>query len=364
MIGSSSSAEEWSSLLGLVSEAIDLESSARLSGVLKRRRRIRSGETLLRLALVYGPGGQSLSDTAAWAGLEEVADLSKTALLYRIRDSADWLCDVAAALLAKRSGATAADRTWLGRHVRLVDGSSVTAPGVSQDWRLHAVYDLGRQRFDALDLTGHSQAEGLQRVTASPGDLIVADRVYARPEGLRHVLASGADFLVRLGRRSLRLQYPDGAAFDLAAALARSQAQGGVDLDVHILNASAKRWTPLAARLVIRPKPPGAAQDSRAKALRASQRGGHRNDPLSLQAAEHLMLITSIPADQASPDELMATYRLRWQIELAFKRLKTLLHIDRLPAREPRLAKAWLYAHLIAALLIEDILPQLRDPPP
>jgi IS4 transposase len=60
----------------------------------------------------------------------------------------------------------------------------------------------------------------------------------------------------------------------------------------------------------------------------------------------------------------MAAYRLRWQIELAFKRLKTLLHIDRLPAREPRLAKAWLSAHLIAALLIEDITPQLRDPSP
>lgn len=76
------------------------------------------------------------------------------------------------------------------------------------------------------------------------------------------------------------------------------------------------------------------------------------------------MLITSVPADQASTDQLMAAYRLRWQIELAFKRLKTLLHIDRLPAKEPRLAKAWLSAHLIAPLLIEDIIPQLRAPPP
>jgi hypothetical protein len=355
--------EEWSSLLGFVSEAIDLEASARGSGALSRRRRITSAEALLRLCLVYGPGGQSLSDTATWAALEGIADLSKTALLYRVRDSAEWLSQIAAALLAKRAGGQAG-QTWFGRRVRLVDGSSITARGQGQDWRLHAVYDLGRQQFDALELTAQTQAEDLQRTQARAGDLMIADRVYARPEGLRHVLASEADFLVRLGRRSLRLAYPDGAAFDLAAALQQSTAQSGVDCDIHILNASAKNWTPLPARLVIIPKPPDAAKASRAKALRASQQGGHRNDPLSLEAAEHLMLITSIPANQASPDQLMAVYRLRWQIELAFKRLKTLLHIDRLPAKEPRLAKAWLSAHLIAALLIEDITPHLRDSPP
>jgi IS4 transposase len=365
MIGSSSEGE-WSSLLSLVSEAIDLEASARSSGALLRRRRIGSAEALLRLCLVYGPGGQSLSDTATWAGLEGVADLSKTALLYRVRDSADWLTTIAAALLAKRSSAVAAaaQRTWFGRRVRLVDGSSITAPGQGQDWRLHAVYDLGGQRFDQLELTAKSQAEALQRMTAVAGDLIVADRVYARPEGLRHVRASGADFLVRLGRRSLRLQHADGTAFDLAASLRRSKAQGGVDCEVQILNASAKGWTPLPARLVIVPKPPDAAKSSRAKALRASQRGAHRNDPLSLEAAEHLMLVTSLTAEQASPDQLISAYRLRWQIELAFKRLKSLLQIDRLPAKEPGLAKAWLAAHLIAALLIEDIIPQLRDSSP
>jgi len=362
MIGSSSE-EEWSSLFGLVSEAIDLEASARSSGALARRRRISSAETLLRLCLVYGPGGQSLNDTATWAALEGVADLSKTALLYRVRDSADWLTQIAAALLAKRAGGPAG-QTWLGRHIRIVDGSSITARGQGQDWRLHAVYDLARQRFDALELTAKTQGEGLQRMIALAGDLVIADRVYARPEGLRHVRTCGADFLVRLGRRSLRLQYPDGEAFDLATALRQSRDQGGVDCDIHILNASAKGWTPLPARLVIIPKPPEAANASRAKALRASQQGGHRNDPLSLEAADHLMLITSVPANQASADQLMAAYRLRWQIELAFKRLKTLLHIDRLPAKEPRLAKAWLSAHLIAALLIEDITPQLRDSPP
>ena len=55
---------------------------------------------------------------------------------------------------------------------------------------------------------------------------------------------------------------------------------------------------------------------------------------------------------------------MRWQIELAFKRLKSLLNLDRLPARNRNLARAWLNAHLLLALLIDDMTQQLLDSPP
>jgi len=48
-------------------------------------------------------------------------------------------------------------------------------------------------------------------------------------------------------------------------------------------------------------------------------------------------------------------YRMRWQIELAFKRLKSLLHLDRLPTRTEAGSRSWLYAHLIMLLLTQDI---------
>jgi hypothetical protein len=41
-------------------------------------------------------------------------------------------------------------------------------------------------------------------------------------------------------------------------------------------------------------------------------------------------------------------------VELAFKRLKSLLGIGRLPLRSETLARSWLFAHPIMALLIED----------
>jgi IS4 transposase len=50
-----------------------------------------------------------------------------------------------------------------------------------------------------------------------------------------------------------------------------------------------------------------------------------------------------------------AAYRLRWQIELAFKRLKSLLHIDQLPTLTPNGSRSWRYAHLVMALLCDDL---------
>lgn len=355
---------DWPSVVSRVEEAIDLEASVRASGALLRKRQIRSGSDLLRLSLAYGPGGQSLRETAAWAELQQVASLSDVALMYRLRDAADWLGQVAGGLLARRSSEAGVAAQSLGLRLRIIDGSEISPPGKGPRWRLHAVYDVAEERFSQLELTSRQAAEALERMQAGPGELTMGDRVYARAGGLHHVVDAGGDFLVRMGRRSLTLASGDGGDFDLAAVLDESDRLGGHDLPVLVLDGRDPERAALPARLVVRKKPPEAAAKARKLALRQSQRGGHKNDPLSLRCAEHLMLITSLPPDRASPDQLTGLYRLRWRIELAFKRLKSLLHLDRLPAKDAGLAKAWIFAHLIAALLIEDLSPAFRDSPP
>src|ERR1700752_2871409 len=94
--------QDWPGVAERLGRAIDLETSARERGALVRKRGVRSGSDLLRLALAYGPGGQSLRQTAAWAQLQQVAEISDVALLYRLRAAADWLGEIAGALLAQR----------------------------------------------------------------------------------------------------------------------------------------------------------------------------------------------------------------------------------------------------------------------
>ena len=57
-------------------------------------------------------------------------------------------------------------------------------------------------------------------------------------------------------------------------------------------------------------------------------------------------------------------YRLRWLIELAFKRLKSLLNIDAVPTRTGRASRSWLYAHLILALLCDDLSQEFLESSP
>ncbi len=78
----------------------------------------------------------------------------------------------------------------------------------------------------------------------------------------------------------------------------------------------------------------------------------------------HVLLLTSLPEAEYSAEQVTDCYRLQWQIEQAFKRLNSLLHRGALRAKEPELAKVWIFANLPAAFLIDDIIQPSPDFPP
>ncbi len=368
---SSSLEEQWPDLVAAVSAAIDLEATARTSGALVRRREIRSAEALLRLALAYGPGGLSLRMAAAWAGVSGLAELSDTAVMKRLRRAAPWLGEVAGALLRRAAAAPPTQGPLPGRRLRIADGSMITGPGGKRKWRLHAAFDPVAGRFTDLALTDERGAESFDRTDWRAGDVALGDRCYARPPALRRILAAGADFIVRTGWTRLRLLDADGApvAWErIFGELAVGEvAERAVSVDYSGKGGRSRGGAVFPARLIIlRLAPEAAARAAKAQHRRQNRCRSHRPlQPLTVRATGHLMLATSPPAE-VSAAEVLEAYRLRWQVELAFKRLKTLLGLGRLPAKGEALARSWLLAHLIVALLIEDTSRQLLEslPPP
>lgn len=355
--------DHWPEVSARLPAGFDLTATARSRGAFTRARAIKDAETLLRLALAYGGLGMSLRETCAWAEAGGIASLSDPSLLERLCKAAPWLGDVLAALIAEQAKMPA--RRWAGYRLRALDGTSICEPGADRTtWRLHVGYDLASGQVDQFELTDVHGAENLQRLDYRPGDIALADRYYARPRDLRPVTEAGADFIVRTGWNSLRLLRPNGEPFDLFAALAAQMEQEGeVQVRIHEGMIEAERQ-PLILRLVIRRKDEQQVEAERKRLLKEAKKRGKQPDPRSLEAAKYILLLTSLPADAFPPADILLLYRFRWQIELAFKRFKSLAGLDQLPAKKPELAQAWIYARLIVAIIAEQIAGELPDSSP
>jgi hypothetical protein len=351
-----------STLFAKLPAALDLDATARTSGALRRRRGVRDAPSLLRLALGYGACGLSLRRAAAWADLGAVASLSDVALLNRLRGAANWLGQIVGAILSDRLSGSAGGE---GRCWRLVDATTLSSPGSRKtDWRVHLSCRLGPQpRIEQLDLSDGRGSESLSRFACGPGDIEIGDRGYAKGGDLAEVTALGADFIVRTGWNSVRLRTTDGAPFDLFALLDTLPEQGIADVPVTIaLDRAGTQLLPV--RLVVQRLSAAEAKRSQRRASRKSRKQGKKLQPQTVRAAGYVLLLTSLDAASFPAADILAVYRLRWQIELLFKRLKSLLHLDALPAKDPNLARSWIYAKLIAALLLEEMTGLFLDSPP
>jgi len=353
--------DHWQQVRSHLPADFDVEATARARGAFTRAREVKNAETLLRLALGYGACGMSLRETCAWAEAAGIASVSDPSLIERLSKAASWLGDIVAALVAEQAKVPAG--RWAGHRLRALDATSICQPGADRTtWRLHVGYDLATGQVDHVELTDGRGAESLRRFAYQPGEIVLGDRYYARPRDLRPVIAAGADLIVRTGWNSLRLLNPDGAGFDLFGALAAQIAQEG-EVQVRV-DEGTHAPEPLILRLVIRRKDPAQAAAERKRLLRNAKKVGKQPDPRSLEAANYILLLTSLPADTFSTADVLALYRFRWQIELAFKRMKSLAGLAALPAKKPELARAWIYARLIAVLLAERIAGQVPDSPP
>lgn len=355
----------WPDVEALLGGAGAIDALARATGALKRPREVRDGSQLLRLALGYAATGRSLRTTAAWSGSALGVDLSDVALLGRLCEAGDFLGALTTSLLARLSQVTAPSEAWHGPPIRLVDGNLFAGPGSKGgQHRLHATYDPARQMFTAFDLTSVKQGESLARGGIEPGAIALGDRNYARTASLREAQEAGAFYALRTGMRSMRMIDPrTGERLTAQAVLTALSEGSGAELAVEMSEVTGKKAqgvAPVKARLVILRASDAAATRERARIARS--RTKHKATPTqeTWALAGVVMLITNLPAIPWPIERIALLYRLRWQIELAFKTLKSTFAMRHTPAKDPRLARTWILANLVAALLTELLLRALE----
>lgn len=331
----------------------DLEELARSSRALVRGRKIKTAESLLRMVLVYAVKDWSLRMVGAWAVIQQVAAVSDVALLYRFCQCQQWLGQLLLRVLQQQNSYL---RQLAGVRLRLIDTTGISQPGsVGSDWRIHVSMDLGKMCLDGVEITDGHQKESLARFPSRADEIWVADRGFAFANKLAVVLQAAAFVVVRIGWYSLSLT-------------TEGQQRLNVIRWIQPLTQTTEREVRLSTqqgvfplRLIACPLPPDQAERARERLRKQARKKGKKVQPNTLLAAGFVLLISNLPANLWPPCRILYLYRLRWQIELQFKRMKSILCFDHLRAQEPRLVQTYLLAKLLAAVLLDRLVQQAEE---
>lgn len=339
--------EDWDVLQRLLPPG--WESAAKELGALRRARGIPDASTLLRTLLVHLADGCSLQETALRVGQAGWCSVSAVALFKRLRASEDWLRWMAERLWRR----SASPPSVAGRRLRAVDATTVQEFGsTGTDWRVHYSLDLVRLQCDFFEVTDEHGGEKFRRIPVAPGDLLLGDRVYGTPPGIAYVLECRGSVLVRVNQKALPLWDSDGVRFPIGTRVPELGEGATGEWPTRVVQGEKA----FAGRLIARPLPPESARIARQRMQHNARRKQKSVSAEAVLLAGYLMVWTDVPADALPAVAALELYRQRWQIELAFKRMKSTMGLGQLPKRNEQSARAWLHGKLLVALLVERLL--------
>jgi len=343
--------EDWQFLLNFLPAG--WREKARELGAIQRYRKFDNPEALLRTLLIHLATGCSLRETAARAKQGHITQVSDVALLKRLKAAGDWLRWMAEGVM----------QTWLTKQpevifgeklrIRIIDGSTIQEPGsTGSTWRLHYSILLPTLQCNEVHITSPKIGESFKRYLVRPGDLFLGDRGYAHREAIFYVLQGGGQVLVRTNLTNIPFVVEPGVPFPLLEHLRTLSGTELGDWEVQV---------PLGDHLI-----PGricalkknklATEKARRKATQESHKQGYRVRPETLEAAAYTFVFTTLKSDEFNPARVLEMYRGRWQVELAFKRLKSILGLGHLKKTDEEVAKSWLQGKLLVAFLIEALI--------
>lgn len=321
----------------------------------RARGEITSPELLLQVLLLHVATGLSLKQAAARARAQGLASISDVALFKRLRSSEAWLRELARQMFEASRFARVTAQAPEGRRLRAIDATTVQEPGATgTDWRVHYSICLPDMRCDFYEVTDDKGGETYRRFPVQPGDIILGDRGYCHRNGVAHVLEQQGDVVVRLNstnfplineRRSVR--------FKLLPHLRRLRGHEPGEWSVRFQSAGGKRWP---ARLCAIRKSQHAAELAKTKILRQASKKQIQVNPETLECAEYIFVLATFPRDVLEARGVLDLYRARWQIELCFKRLKSLFQLGHVPKRSDQSSRAWIEGKMLTVLLIERLL--------
>lgn len=337
--------DDWELVKQLLPEG--WERQARELGAVRRLRGVGSVESLLRILLLHLADGCSLIETALRAKQAGFGDLSSVGIFKRLRRADRWLAWMAAGM--RRHGPAASVHRCLA-----VDATTVREQGRTGGlYRVHWCLDLASLQCRFMEVTDVHGGETFARFPLQHRDVVLADRGYSNPNGVDYVRGAGAHVLIRANPMSLPFYRGKNGKKMNATARLRGLKLGRVRAWPAWVKGSGEQWH--RGRLVAVKR---SAAATRREIRRRQKILGSRNRKLGPRGrflAGYFLVWTSVPAGQMNPRAVLRTYRYRWQLELTFKRLKSIMGLGQLPKYSDASSLAWLNGKLLVAMLVEKL---------
>jgi hypothetical protein len=337
---------EWELVKGLLPGG--WQEKAKQLGAVRRLRGIDSVESLLRILLVHLADGCSLKETALRVFHAGLGTISSVGIFKRLRAAGCWLAWMAAALWGEKRPVAA------GRHCVAVDATTICEHGETGSvYRVHWCVNLANLQCEFLELTDVHGGEKFARFPVAEGDLIMGDRGYSNANGVDYVRRNGGHVLMRANPMSLPMYgQRGGEKLNVLAEL------NGMKIgEVRELQAWVKghegRWH--RGRLVVVKRSLAATRREIRRRRKATKSRDRKLGKCARKLASYLMVWTSLSAKEMGPQQVLRAYRLRWQLELVFKRAKSIMGLGQLPKYSDASSRAWLNGKLLVAMLVEKL---------
>jgi len=315
------------------------ESKARELGAMVRSRVIKCATNLLVLILLYVTSGKSIGGTSSILKSSEKIKMNKNAVYERLLKSESWVkwlsrnISVNAGLISERP-------EWLQyKRVLAVDTMKEESVDLERTgWNLRYTMDIFSLEATEIKLTDEQTGEKLSNFEEIGwNDIIVGDRMYGTLKSIEYAESKGADYVFRLKTDAFNLYDESGKLVDMKKKIRRMRESAYKQF--HLYYKSHGELKPL--HICIYRKNETEIKESARDASENAKFYGN-----------YIIVATSL---NESPAKIFELYRLRWQIELLFKRLKSIFNLDELKAKKAEAVRVWFYCKLLLAAICESL---------
>lgn len=309
----------------------------------------------LRLILHYVAQRGSMRLTTATAAVAGIVSISQPAFFKWMFKVGPYLEALVARMV--EPGVYAAEK-WGGYVLIAADATTVERPGAKGTTaRIHYALHLSDLRPRFVRVTDEKVGERMGNFDVKANELWIVDRGYSNPPSVLDTVKGGGDILVRVNRHSLPMYDTRGRRVDVLSLLAATGKRGRAQNKTVTVKTTDGRKTKARLCWIWLPKPE--AEKARARAKRDGE-----TDPAELDAAEYIVLLTTAPRARLNEEQIVELYRARWQVELDFKRDKSIGQLDTLPSLIPQTINAWICAKVLLGLIVRRLASQPVAIPP